>query len=126
RQYDPAIGRWTVMDPVTHHDYSPYSAFDNNPVYWSDPSGADATTYTLNGNLVGASFTEQDAIDAFLQLIGESSSKVFEAQVQNTYELSTTPDDDGGGGGGNGSFSTGDLFALAAKNGVTSKTEAGL
>src|SRR5690554_5096395 len=103
RQYDPAIGRWTVMDPVTHHDYSPYSAFDNNPVYWSDPSGADATTYTLNGKLVGASFTGQDAIDAFLQLIGESSSKVFEAQVQNTYELSTTPDDDGGGGGnGNG------------------------
>src|SRR5690606_14732999 len=103
RQYDPAIGRWSVMDPVTHHEFSPYSAFDNNPVYWSDPSGADATTYTLNGKLVGASFTGQDAIDAFLQLIGESSSKVFEAQVQNTYELSTTPDDDGGGGGnGNG------------------------
>src|SRR5690606_34604573 len=44
RQLDPAIGRWTVMDPVTHHDYSPYSAFDNNPVYWSDPSGADSQT----------------------------------------------------------------------------------
>lgn len=42
RQLDPAIGRWTVMDPVVHHDYSPYSAFDNNPVYWSDPSGADS------------------------------------------------------------------------------------
>src|SRR5690554_1520763 len=127
RQYDPAIGRWTVQDPVTHHDYSPYSAFDNNPVYWSDPSGADATTYTLNGNLVGASFTEQDAIDAFMQLVNGSANDYFEVAVQNTYELSTLPDDTGGGGGGgNGSFSTGDLFALAAKNGVTSKTEAGL
>src|SRR5690606_4807409 len=28
RQYDPAIGRWVVQDPVTHHDYSPYSALD--------------------------------------------------------------------------------------------------
>ena len=102
RQYDPAIGRWVVQDPVIHHDYSPYSAFDNNPVYWSDPSGADATTYTLNGNLIGATFTEQDAIDAFLQLIGESSSEAFEVAVQNTYEIETTPGDDGGGGGGNG------------------------
>jgi len=42
RQYDPAIARWVVQDPVIHHDYSPYSAFDNNPVFWADPSGADA------------------------------------------------------------------------------------
>ncbi|MDO5638089.1 MAG: RHS repeat-associated core domain-containing protein [Myroides sp.] len=44
RQYDPAIGRWVVLDPVIHHEYSPYSAFDNNPVFWSDPSGADSVT----------------------------------------------------------------------------------
>ncbi|MDR6968891.1 RHS repeat-associated protein [Flavobacterium arsenatis] len=42
RQYDPAIGRWIVQDPVVHFDFSPYSAFDNNPVFWADPSGADA------------------------------------------------------------------------------------
>lgn len=42
RQYDPAIGRWVVQDPVTHFDYSPYSAFDNNPIYFADPSGADS------------------------------------------------------------------------------------
>ena len=41
RQYDPAIARWVVIDPVTHHDFSPYQAFDNNPVFWADPSGAD-------------------------------------------------------------------------------------
>ena len=40
RQYDPAIARWVVMDPVIHHSMSPYSAFDNNPVFWTDPSGA--------------------------------------------------------------------------------------
>ena len=42
RMYDPAIARWVVMDPVIHHSMSPYNAFDNNPVFWADPSGADA------------------------------------------------------------------------------------
>ena len=42
RQYDPAIARWVVQDPVIHHDFSPYNAFDNNPVFWADPSGADS------------------------------------------------------------------------------------
>ncbi|WP_299362855.1 RHS repeat-associated core domain-containing protein, partial [Winogradskyella sp.] len=41
RQYDPAIARWNSIDPVVHHEYSTYSAFDNNPVFWADPSGAD-------------------------------------------------------------------------------------
>ncbi|WP_235802731.1 hypothetical protein [Vaginella massiliensis] len=31
-----------VHDPVVHHGMSPYNAFDNNPVYWADPSGADS------------------------------------------------------------------------------------
>lgn len=42
REYDPAIARWTAIDPVTHYDFSTYSAFDNNPVFWSDPSGANS------------------------------------------------------------------------------------
>jgi len=44
RQYDAAIARWVVQDPVVHFDYSPYSAFDNNPVVFADPSGADSET----------------------------------------------------------------------------------
>lgn len=42
RQYDAVIGRFNSIDPVTHHSMSPYMAFDNNPVFWADPSGADA------------------------------------------------------------------------------------
>ncbi|WP_167571769.1 DUF6443 domain-containing protein [Aquimarina algiphila] len=42
RQYDPAIARWVAIDPVTHHSMSTYTAFDNNPIYWTDPSGANA------------------------------------------------------------------------------------
>ncbi|WP_314059924.1 DUF6443 domain-containing protein [Empedobacter brevis] len=42
RMYDPAIGRWQAQDPIVHHSMSPYNSFDNNPVFWSDPSGADS------------------------------------------------------------------------------------
>ncbi|MCX2681775.1 hypothetical protein OOZ15_17610, partial [Galbibacter sp. EGI 63066] len=43
RQYDPAVGRFTSMDPVVHYSMSTYNAFDNNPVFWMDPSGADSS-----------------------------------------------------------------------------------
>ena len=49
RQYDPAIGRWVVQDPIVHHSQSPYCGFDNNPVFFADPSGADS----MNSNLFG-------------------------------------------------------------------------
>lgn len=51
RQYDPAIGRWIAQDPITHHSMSPYTAFDNNPVIWADPSGADSAIPSWLNNL---------------------------------------------------------------------------
>src|SRR5690606_32073437 len=108
RQYDPAIGRWTVQDPVIHHEFSPYSAFDNNPVYWADPSGADAvpvsvmdlfnaaegdiTTFTfVNGSLIG---TETYMVEELLQNLYEMQpleGPEYEGSKGNAY---------GGGNGG--------------------------
>ncbi len=100
RQYDPAMGRWVVQDPVIHHDYSPYSAFDNNPVYWSDPSGADSQLYKdKNGNVVAGSFDGQDAQNLFNQYLN-SSSKKSEEEVQQMYEFTTSEENNGNGGGG--------------------------
>ena len=63
RSFDPAIARWVVIDPVTHHSLSPYNAFDNNPIYWADPSGADAEGIKVhNSNHV--TFTGAAAQDA--------------------------------------------------------------
>ncbi len=62
RRYDPAIARFTAIDPVVHHSMSPYNAFDGNPVFWADPSGANAVI-THGGD--GVLLTGQDAIDAF-------------------------------------------------------------
>jgi RHS repeat-associated protein len=41
RQYDPRLGRWKSLDPLMHMfpSLSPYCAFDNNPIYFTDPSG---------------------------------------------------------------------------------------
>lgn len=52
RQYDPAIARWVVMDPVVHFGYSLYNAFDKNPIFWADPTGADSER-TVNDLIVG-------------------------------------------------------------------------
>ena len=42
RQYNPAIGRFLSLDPVTHYSMSPYSSMDNSPILKSDPNGDDA------------------------------------------------------------------------------------
>jgi RHS repeat-associated protein len=45
RQYDPRLGRWLSLDPLmaSFPWQSPYCAFDNNPVYFTDPYGLSAT-----------------------------------------------------------------------------------
>lgn len=73
RMYDQSIGRFNGINPVTHFSQGTSVAFDNNPIYWADPSGADsenmedfisdlwnrsnddgyAYTYDGNGSLTG-------------------------------------------------------------------------
>ncbi|WP_317047083.1 RHS repeat-associated core domain-containing protein, partial [Maribacter polysiphoniae] len=68
RQYDPAIARWISIDPITHYSASTYNAFDNNPIYFADPSGADSIynfetgQYVINGTVVS-----QDEAIAYAQ-----------------------------------------------------------
>lgn len=41
RMYAPRIGRWLSLDPLMakYPNQSPYAAFNNNPIYFSDPKG---------------------------------------------------------------------------------------
>ena len=44
RQYDPRLGRWLSLDPLMSMFpwMSPYVAFDDNPIYYTDPYGLSA------------------------------------------------------------------------------------
>lgn len=76
RQYDPAIARWVVKDPVTHHNFSPYSAFDNNPVYLADPSGADASNDLTEESFIPYTDSAGNAVTwlDFLEMLGFKTS----------------------------------------------------
>lgn len=41
RQYDPRLGRWLTVDPMSNKypNESPYAAVHNNPILWIDPLG---------------------------------------------------------------------------------------
>ncbi|MFT3793283.1 RHS repeat domain-containing protein [Flavobacterium sp.] len=62
RDYDPAIGRWLGIDPVTHHSMSPYVGMDNNPVLFADPSGANVIIIDMSmvGNGVSTFSSDGD------------------------------------------------------------------
>lgn len=109
RHYDPAIARWVCTDPVIHHSTSPYSAFDNNPVYWSDPSGLSSSRYsagfsdynwrtgTYRSGSVGAALANV-GVD-YDDMGNGSGSFEFVSQVMSYSEFAVAG---GGGGGGDG------------------------
>ena len=47
RQYDPRLGRWKSLDPLAskYPGASPFSAYNNNPVYFVDPLGLEGLIY---------------------------------------------------------------------------------
>jgi RHS repeat-associated protein len=57
RLYDPRLGRWLSPDPVEQAARSPYAAFANNPLRFSDPRGTwdkDAILDTLENVAITA------------------------------------------------------------------------
>ncbi len=54
RQYDPRLGRWTVVDPMAHERewLSPYNFVQNNPITRVDPTGALDDEFDKNGKKI--------------------------------------------------------------------------
>ena len=95
RQYDATIGRFTAIDPVTHHSQSTYTAFDNNPIYFGDPSGADSESGTVEQIKGGIKYTGEQAKVAFLNLrasLGGSNSSSSINKSNNDKPNSITND----------------------------------
>ena len=79
RMYDPTIARFNGIDPVTHFSQGTSVAFDNNPVYWADPSGADSWTYVSDGlyendQTGSTTYDWEMAISQTQEHLGENSS----------------------------------------------------
>jgi RHS repeat-associated protein len=66
RQYDSRIGRWLSLDPMmAKYPYqSPYAAFNNNPIYFADPTGleGDPKTHTVQKGETLTSIAESNDI----------------------------------------------------------------
>ncbi|WP_188606998.1 DUF6443 domain-containing protein [Aquaticitalea lipolytica] len=86
RNYDPALGRFTGIDPVTHHSMSPYVAFDNNPIFWVDPSGADARDPIKETNTIISSRVDKNNVTYITQTTTTSTTTTNEdGSVSVTY-----------------------------------------
>lgn len=78
RQYDPAIGRFLAIDPVTHYYQSTYTAFDDNPIFFADPSGTTSTAEWMKENEI----TQDDFITVY-KADGSESTNL----PDDTYKL---------------------------------------
>jgi RHS repeat-associated protein len=69
RNYDPTLGRFAQVDPLAsqYHNQTTYQYGNNDPVYWSDPSGASSGDaygdQLMRGNQTAA-LTFQNFVDA--------------------------------------------------------------
>jgi len=90
RQYDPAIGRWVVHDPIVHNSQSPYSAFNGNPIYWADPSGMSGEHYDWDtGKYVDDKGTQVSFETALASVVGKGG-KESENKESESNENSET------------------------------------
>ncbi len=92
RMYDPTIGRFNGIDPVTHFSQGTSVAFDNNPVFWTDPSGADSQTLQglINQMIPGIKYTTNNdgTFSGVGHTIGTKNNETV--HVDTSYKIIST------------------------------------
>ena len=77
RNYDPAIGRWMNIDPLTErgYEYSPFIYSFNNPVFFLDPNGM-WPIYSQDGKYLGDDGRKEKGKDlAFVGVVTKRDKK---------------------------------------------------
>ena len=92
RWYDPALGRWTSIDPLADHpnqvDKSPYSYAWNNPIRLNDPDGkCPICPFILALKVFGTGFAIGAGADATTQIV---TNKVQGKGAFDDYSISST------------------------------------
>jgi RHS repeat-associated protein len=117
RNYDPALGRWMNVDPLAEQtpNWSPYAFCNNNPLFFTDPTGMSASPiYDNDGNFMGTDdqglqgkaivmnkenfkqgMSHEDALKKNEGVNGLSSEKAKSNLVSNYDSLPSRPDYDG-------------------------------
>lgn len=96
RQYDSAIGRFNVVDPLAEkkYDNTPYRFGFNNPVFWFDPTGLfetrkEAREYRREHNIKGGISRDKDGSFS----INDKENNISYFKPGAGIELSTTGSD---------------------------------
>jgi len=76
RQYDPRLGKWLSLDPLMakYPFQSPYAGFNNNPIYFADPSGLEGdppvkTIRDKDGRVVAPNGKSTDFADDWYSVV---------------------------------------------------------
>ena len=88
RQYDPASGRFTSMDPLCekYYNISPYSYCAGNPIRYVDPDGR-AIYYGQKGNYMGDDGEDDDRV--FLINSGVKTKNIDTSNLKNYQDKFT-------------------------------------
>ena len=90
RNYDAAIGRWMTIDPLADVTLQPYSAFNNNPIYFNDPTGMIAEPFTDFENIeTGEKVHVNDGVDQTVRVSDSDWDQV--KQFQNSFANGNKP-----------------------------------
>ena len=83
RYMEPALGRFTTMDPMAEKYYgiSPYAYCNNNPMRYVDPDGREMIGYTLNR-------------DGTLNIVNDEGGFNYNVIYKNNYNESVRKDYD--------------------------------
>jgi len=94
RQYDPRLGRWLSLDPLMGKFpwMSPYVAFNNNPIFYTDPLGLEGDPPTKKGE----TFVGDDGVERVLScdeftVSATSRAKKVENAISKIDDFSKDP-----------------------------------